>query len=131
VGPVVPALRFELSRPNASPLRHGPFENVAFVGNQLTADGTVVATYSDNRWQVKDLSWYSRIDFTVPVDIRFSSDGGKSSRPLGPYGLFSLVDGVAYAANHVFAVCDEQNLDWYCVDLGSHWKRMIVLPAAR
>ena len=41
-----------------------------------------------------------------------------------------MVDGIAYAGDHVFAFSERENQDWYSLALGRHWKKMVVVPAA-
>ena len=123
-------LRFEFQRPLAAPLPRGPFREVTFQGEQMLVDGDLEATEMENRWRRENGDQYSAIDFTVRVDVHFLSASGELSRTLGPYIKFRVVDGIAYAGDHVFAFSDRENRDWYSLELGRHWTKMVIVPAA-
>ena len=123
-------VRFEFQRPLAAPLPRGPFREITFEAEQMLVDGDLEATEQENRWRRLNGDQYSAIDFTVRVDVNFVSASGEASRTLGPHTKFRLVDGIAYAGDHVFAFSDRENRDWYSLALGRHWKKMVVVPAA-
>jgi hypothetical protein len=79
----------------------------------LIADGTVLAHYGDNRWQVEGSA--------------FREKGRRALQGVGPYSAFRLMDGIAYESERVFASFDRQHEDWYSHSLGIHWPMMAVL----
>ena len=123
-------VRFEFQRPLSEPLARGPYREVVFHGESMLVDGELEATEQENRWRRRGSGdQYSAIDFTVRVDAYFVDADGERSRILGPYTKFRVIDGVAYAADHVFAFSDRENQDWYSLDLGKHWKKMVIVAA--
>ena len=123
-------VHFEFQRPLADPVPRGPFREVTFHAERMLVDGDLEAAEQENRWRRVSGDQYSAIDFTVRVDVSFSDAAGARSRALGPYSKFRLVDGIAYAGDHVFAFSDRQNKDWYSLELGRHYTNMTIVPAA-
>jgi hypothetical protein len=125
------AVRLVFVRPHAEPLPSGDYREVRLSLADLTADGEVLATYTDNRWQVRGAKErFSAIEFHSRVNAHFERKNGERSKPFGPYASFRLMDGVAYASGHVFAFFDKQQHDWYSLALGHHWRAMILLAAS-
>jgi len=124
-------VRFEFQRPLAEPLPRGPYREITFRGERMLADGELEAIEHENRWRrPAGGEQYSAIDFTTRVDVHFLDAAGSPSRTLGPYGKATVVDGVAYAGDHVFAFSDRQNKDWYSLELGRHYTSMLIVQAA-
>jgi hypothetical protein len=122
-------VHFEFQRPLAEPLRRGPFREVAFQGEKMFVDGDLEASETENRWRRSNGELYSGMDFLTRVDVHFVDAHGTRSRVLGPHLKFSVMDGVAYAGGHVFAFSDRQNQDWYSLELGRHFAKMVLVVA--
>ncbi len=103
----------------------GTFHELLFVSDELrTMQGTVLARHQHNRWRPGagvGGETFVRLDIVGPLDVR-GAEG--EARTLGPYELFSCVDGVSYVEKRVFGFWDIQQRDWYLVDLGVHWKAL-------
>lgn len=125
------AVRLAFLRPRSEPLPSGPYATVGFVRDEVIADGEALAKYVEHRWQVRGVDErFSSLQFRNRVDVRFEREDGESSKALGPYSTFTLMDGIAYASGHVFAFFDHEQQDWYSSALGGHWLKMTVVVAA-
>jgi len=106
---------FSVIRLDADGVNHGP-------------DGSPVALYRDQRWEVGGERYY-RLDCATRVFIHFEKGNERNSRRFGPYNRFSAVDGIAYTDNKVLAFVDRKVGDWFCYDDGYHWPVMVVADA--
>ena len=43
---------------------------------------------------------------------------------------FQRPHAIDFTAPHVFAFSDRENKDWYSLELGRRWKRMVIVAAA-
>jgi hypothetical protein len=111
----------------------GPFHGIRIDTKSirdLPAD-KLVARMTNHQWEVEGESFF-RLDASSRVRIHFERDViTAKSRPFGPYGNFSTVDGIAYVENRVFAFVDGKVGDWFCYDDGRYWAVMIVTDATR
>jgi hypothetical protein len=120
----------EFANPRGASRQLGPYDRLRFEGETLVAEpGGVIAKHVDHEWQLTAGGAYTRLDCNAPVKVYFSSRKSLQSHMMGPFQIFSSIDGVAYADREVFAFVDRQNADWYSHKLGTHWKTLIVEPA--
>jgi hypothetical protein len=114
----------------------GPFQSFALDTETLRdpSTGEVIAYHRDRQWEVGE-ERYFRVDATTKVRIHFERGMHESrqltrSRSFGPFGRFSMVEGLAYADDRVFAFADAKVGDWFCFDDGRHWAVMVVTDAS-
>jgi hypothetical protein len=83
----------------------------------------------DHRWGLAQGGQFSRLECNSPVQVHFATKDLQSKK-LGPFESFSAINGVAYADRRLIAACDPQHQAWYSLDVGRHWKAVVVEPAA-
>lgn len=116
-------------RPQGDSLHLGPYKEVTFLRAELIGDGEALARHIEHRWHLRGVDdRLSSVEVGARVDICFERNG-KRTNAFGPYTKFRLMDGIAYTSGHVFAFFDLAQEDWYSIALGSHWPKMIVVPA--
>jgi hypothetical protein len=117
------------ARPQADSLQLGPYKEVIFMRADLITDGEALATHIEHRWHLRSVNErFSSVEVGTRVGISFEKDG-KRTNAFGPNSPLRLMDGIAYTSGHVFAFFDLAQQDWYSIALGSHWPKMIVVPA--
>lgn len=124
-------LLLDFANPHGEPVSLGPYSFLRFEGETLLGgpSGEVVAKHSDQRWVLARGGSFSRLECNTRVLVHFCAANHSQSRKLGPFDSFSSIDGVAYADRSLIAFCDRQLQDWYSLDIGSHWRAMVVEPA--
>jgi hypothetical protein len=106
----------------------GPFEEVAFDGNDLYAlvEGRPrIARHADHYWFV-DGEKFFRVDCNTAVEAQFQDGAGKVTEVLGPFVHFSSADGIAYGDGQNFAHIDPHSGRWFSHLHRSHWNRLVI-----
>ena len=124
-------LVLEFANPRGEAARIGPFSYLCFEGETLIGgpSGQVIAKHVGHHWELTQGGSFSRLECNSRVQVHFFATKHLQSKKLGPFESFSSIDGIAYADRRVIAVCDRQLQDWYSLDVGSHWKVVVVEPA--
>lgn len=92
--------------------------------HRSNGERSLLARHRHNRWmKADDAEPYVRLQVLGPLVV--TGDGPAAER-VGPYRTLSTFDGVAYVDDRVFGFFDAQHQDWYVVDVGEHWKELII-----
>lgn len=116
--------------PTNAPRTLGPFKTLWIDVESLRdrPNGPVLARHIRHQWEVEGVSYF-RLDCTARVTVRFEGGRLPPSRSFGPFNRFSVVDGLAYTDDKVFAFLDGKVDAWLCYDVGQHWPVMVVAEA--